>query len=336
MSKKKWAWLLMGAGLLALAVFLYEAGRLGKMRIIEESQSIKEKQILEETAIDYQVVYNLKVDSKEKAMGAIKEEGRRQRDKYDNPDVKLIELKMEEEFGILAVNLGEISEETAWAVYEGFAYMYQTYPCLQDSLTNLTLGNMGNLTGGTVAMTDRMAFLVNGSPGNYPFVEKYMIVLNAREFLNEDKLNRVCERLSRSGYWPEGANISSLMVHELGHQLQNVVAWKEFGLKDPYYITAENGDAFGLFHTDRLSSTDNLTVKILEEAYEIWQQEYGKEGSYEDFVFSISRYAMGGEMSLDYLPSETFAEAFTDIYLNGEEAADASKAVRDAVIPYLP
>lgn len=292
----------------------------------EEDQKESEK-ILTETAVHYQIVYNMEVTSASMAAAAIAEEGRRQREAYDNPEVEAIELKMEEEFGILAVNLGEMSVETAEAVYAGFSYMYEKYPCLQGSLTNLTLGNMGNKTGGTVALTDRMAFIVNGDYGRCPFVEKYYIVLNARAFLHDEKLKKNCAELSASGYWPEGANPSSILVHELGHQLQNVIVQRKFGLECPYYITEENVDAFSLYNTDRLSPEDNVTTELLNKAYRRWKEVYGNRGDYETFVKSISDYAMGDEKTDRYSASETFAEALADVYLNGENAAEASRAV---------
>lgn len=288
-----------------------------------------------ETAIHYQVVYNMEIASEEMAASAIKEEGRKQRENYDNPAVEEIELKMEEEFGIFAVNLGEMSVETAGAVYEAFAYMYGEYPCLKGTLTNLTLGNMGNRTGGIMAVTDRMAFVVNGDYGYYPFVEKYYIVLNARKFLDDEELGSTALRLSRSGYWIEGSDTSSIVVHELGHQLQNVIVQKKFGLECPYYITEENGEAFGAFNTDRLSPEDNTTNEILTKAYNRWRNDYGHEGEYEEFVLSISGYAMGDEKEGRYSPSETFAEGVTDLYLRGDNAADASKAIGAVIWEYL-
>lgn len=287
----------------------------------------KNKRALGETVIHYRVVYNMEITSVQMAAEAIVEEGQRQRENYDNPQVERIELKMEEEFGIFAVNLGEMSLETAKAVYEGFSYMYEKYPCLQKTLTNLTLGNMGNRTGGTVALTDRMIFVVNGDYGNCPFVEKYCIVLNARVFLDDERLEKTCRNLAESGYWPKGANVSSILVHELGHQLQNVIVQKKFGLECPYYITEENLDAFSLYNTDRLSLEGNITEEILNRAYEMWREVYGNKGEYEEFVRSISEYAMGDEKEEKYSPSETFAEAVADVYLNGENAADASKAI---------
>lgn len=288
-----------------------------------------------ETAINYQMVYDMEITSADIAAAAIKEEGQKQRAYYDNPAVEELELRMEEEFGIFAVNLGEISEDTADAVYQAFGYMYDRYPCLYGSLTNLTLGNMGNRTGGTLACTDRAAFIVNGSYGQYPFVEKYRIVLNARTFLDDDELEKVCTRQAEYGYWPQGSNISSVIVHELGHQLQNVIVQKQFGLECPYYITEENGETFSAFDMDRMSRSDNVTEEILRKAYKRWQTEYGNQGEYEEFVASISQYALKDEKSTGYSPSETFAESLADIYLNGEAASDASKAIEDIIDEYL-
>lgn len=288
-----------------------------------------------ETAIRYQVVYNMEITSADMAAAAIREEGQRQRENYDNPPIEAIELQMEEEFGILAVNLGEMSEHTAQYVYDAFAYMYDRYPQLYGSLTNLTLGNMGNKTGGTMACSERTELVVNGDYDVYPFVEKHQIVLNARWFLDDEKLEKTCERQVENGYWTKGSDPSSIIVHELGHQLQNVIVQKRFGLECVYYVTEENGDAFYEYHMDRLRKSNNVTEEMLQKAYEKWRQDYGNEGSYEDFVTQISLYALKDEKKTEYQPSETFAEAVADIYRNGENACDAAKAIEDVIEEYL-
>lgn len=288
-----------------------------------------------ETAIRYGIVYDMEVTSADMAAAIIREEGQRQRENYDNPPIEAIESQMEEEFGILAVNLGEMSENMAQYVYEGFAYMYDRYPQLYGSLTNLTLGNMGNRTGGTMAFSQRTELVVNGYYGKYPFVEKHQIVLNARWFLDDEEFERICESQVKTGYWTKGADPSSVIVHELGHQLQNVIVQKQFGLECPYYITEENGEIFYEYHRDRLSKIGNVTEKLLQEAYEKWRRDYGNEGTYEDFAAQISLYALKDEKKTDYQPSETFAEAIADIYRNGENACDAAKAIEDVVKEYL-
>ena len=88
-----------------------------------------------ETAIEYEKTYSAYVPSGEKAEEAIRDYGVMQRKKYTSlPEVKEIELQMEETCGILAVNLGEMDVETAGDVERAFAYMYETYPELYGSL----------------------------------------------------------------------------------------------------------------------------------------------------------------------------------------------------------
>lgn len=302
---------------------------------IKTEEKDKTAETLLETSINHRIVYNMEITSAEMAAAAIREEGEKQRAGYANPAVEKLELQMEKEFGILAVNLGEISEDTACEIYEAFQYMYDRYPCLYGSLTNLTLGNMGNRTGGTVALTERMVFIVNGDYGKYPFVEKSQIVLNARIFLDDEELTKVCDSQGEHGYWTEGANVSSVIVHELGHQLQNVIVQKKFGLECPYYITEENGDTYGLYNTDRLKRTDNVTEEILQEAYGRWQADYGNQGTYEEFAAEISQYALKDEKESVYSSSETFAEALADVYLNGENASDGAKVIEEVIEEYL-
>lgn len=300
-----------------------------------DTEQDKTAEIPSETSINYRIIYNMEITSADMAAAAIREEGQRQRAGYDNPAVEKLEQQMEEEFGIFAVNLGEISQDTAYDIYDAFCYMYDRYPCLYGSLTNLTLGNMGNRTGGTVALTERTFFIVNGDYGQYPFVEKYQIVLNARIFLDDEELEKVCASQGKNGYWTKGANVSSVIVHELGHQLQNVIVQKKFGLECPYYITEENGDAFGLYDIDRLKRSDNVTEEIMQEAYRKWQTDYGNQGAYEDFVSEISLYALKDEKEREYSASETFAEALADVYLNGENASDGAKAIEEVIEEYL-
>lgn len=98
-------------------------------------------------------------------------------------------------------------------------------------------------------------------------------------------------------------------------------------MTSPCYITKENIDAYGLYNTDRLSRENNMTEELLKEAYENWKLTYGNQGSYEEFAASISRYALSDEKEKKYSYSETFAEAITDVYLNGEGASEASLSI---------
>lgn len=280
-----------------------------------------------QTAIEYDIRYNAYISDKKEAEQAITEYGVRQREQYSNPSVKELELLMEKDFDMFAVNLGEIDLETAKDIQAAFAYMYQAYPELRGSITNVSLGNFKNEDAGNIAVTQNREFIIHEEFGTPPFVVKYEIIFNAAKFKNRKKLLADCEEQVETGHWPKGADITSIVVHELGHQLLNVIAMKRFELVDAYYITDENQDAYSKYLTDSLSVNQTVAKSVLETAYNKWQKEYFHTGTQEDFQSSISGYAKGIQADGGISFGETFAEAVADVYLNGEAAADASKAI---------
>ncbi|MDE6434724.1 MAG: hypothetical protein K2L07_10920 [Lachnospiraceae bacterium] len=273
------------------------------------------------TVVEYDKIYNAYVNTEEDAKQAIIDYGIEQRTKYSNPDVENIELQMEKEFDILAVNLGEIDYQTATEIYDAFVYMYQTYPQMQGRLTNLTIGNLNmNYT----ALTTRKEFIINGEFGKIPFVVKREIVLGAAKFLRRDRLLESCREQVDYGYWPENANISSIVVHELGHQLLDIYVAKYYGFEG-FYVTEENEDAYWKYSSDALKVNQYVVHMLLQKAYGQWL--VNNEGSESEFRASISGYAEGIQLDGGISYTETVAEAVTDVYLNGENAAEASKMI---------
>lgn len=278
------------------------------------------------TVIDYESVFNAFVASKEEAEKAIRDYGIEQRSKYMNPLVQKIELDMEKEFGILAVNLGEIDVETAKDIQAAFAYMYQKYPILKGSLTNLSLGNFKNSSGGKLALTDSRAFIINGEYGAYPQVIKDEIILGANKFLKRDSLLRTCDDMVKTGYWPDNSNITSIVVHELGHQLLAVYTKKRYGILEGCYLTEKSKEAYSGYLTDSLSSNQTIAKEVMNKAYKNWEMNHPG-SDYETFCKSISDYAAGIQEDGGISYTETFAEAIADVYLNGENASEASREI---------
>jgi len=285
--------------------------------------SLKEGMI---TAVEYDKQYDAYVDSESAARQAIADYGVMQRQNYSNPEVKKMELQMEQDYAILAVNLGEMDIETARDVDAAFAYMYQTYPGLQGTLTNLTIGNLDNFS--NIALTQTKEFIINGESGKCPFVVKKEIILGAGKFLRRDRLVEICEEQVSTGYWPANSSISSIVVHELGHHLMDVYTATKLGF-DGCYVTEENKEAYWAYSSDFLKINQTVPQEVLQTAYERWIGEYGHEGSMEDFQASISGYARGMKADGGISYSETVAEAVADVYLNGEQAADASRLIVD-------
>lgn len=285
--------------------------------------SLKEGMI---TAVEYNKQYDAYVESENAARQTIADYGVLQRQNYSNPEVEKIELQMEQDYDILAVNLGEMDLETAKDVNAAFAYMYQTYPKLQGTLTNLTIGNLENSS--NAALTQTKEFIINGESGKCPFVIKREIILGAGKFLRRDRLVKTCEEQVSTGYWPANSSISSVVVHELGHHLMDVYTAAKFGFNG-CYVTEENEDAYWMYSSDFLKINQTVPQEVLQTAYERWIGEYGHEGSMEDFQASISGYARGIQPDGGISYSETVAEAVADVYLNGGQAADASRLIVD-------
>lgn len=271
------------------------------------------------TTIEYDKKYNAVVASKEDAWKVIRMYGDRQKATYNNPKISAIETKMEEEFDIAYVTLGEIDEETAKDIYRAFKYMYDTYPKLKGTLTDFTLGNF---SWNAMAQTRTFEFVTN----NYdaPIVLKREIVVSATDFLNRSILLEACTRNEETGFWPKNASVSMIIVHELGHHLLDVHNATLHGFSGNY-VTKENLDAYRDYAGENLSWNQAEIKRIIEEAYKEWSKTNA--GSEEDFRRSISGYAVGTQSDGGVSYTETFAEAVADIFANGDNAAMASKLI---------
>lgn len=286
------------------------------------------------TVIEYDKVFYAQIDSLEEAKQAIASYGEMQREKYDNEKVIKIEKQLEEKYDIAAVNFGEMDLQTAKDIKKACDYMFKTYPELKGTLTNLSLANFPMDTASATAITESKEFIIHDEFEQTPFVMKYQIVLSAAKYLKRDKLLATCKEMVEIGHWPKGTNITSLVVHELGHQALDVVAMKEFGLIENgefkgIYITEENRDCFAGYITDSLSANQEVPKKLIADAYISWQTKYGHTGTEEEFRKSISDYALGIQADGGISYPETVAEAVADVYLHGKKAADASKAITE-------
>lgn len=275
------------------------------------------------TVIDHDKTYNASVSSEEDARKVIASYGEMQRKKYDNPEVKEIEKKIETEFDIAAVTLGEIDIETANDVYKACQYAFNTYPELMGTLTDLTLGNIAS---NETALTRTIEFVSNHN--QIPYVIKREIILNANSFLVREKLLASCKYQEETGFWPKNADISMIVVHELGHHLLDNYIASECGFKGNY-VTEDNYNNYMAYIEEQLAYKQSIAKQIMANAYKKWCET--NEGTEEEFRESISGYALGkqGDGGISY--TETFAEAIADLYANGENAAPASKLIVEEI-----
>ncbi|MDO5602105.1 MAG: hypothetical protein Q4G07_04985 [Oscillospiraceae bacterium] len=96
------------------------------------------------------------IASQQEAEEALREDGQKARSQTGSPTLAELETRMEEAYGLYAVNLGAMPLPVAQQVEEAFAAMYQQYPQLRGSVTNLSVGKT---IGNTVAVTAYNAFI---------------------------------------------------------------------------------------------------------------------------------------------------------------------------------
>ncbi len=285
-------------------------------RKIEETA--KQEKQRQKTEVIYDNVYEKEIVSQAEAKKAITQEADRQHQVYDNPEVEKIENKMEEDYDIFQVTLGEMEREMAQKVENAFSYMYETYPVLKGKLTNLTIGNIES---GAMAETYYRDF-ISPPEGIYPIVMKHEIVLNGRDFLNQQRMENIIRKSVSEGHWMKDMNIEAIVVHELGHVLVSEIRMERYGLKNCYYINEENQEAYAAYNTDILKDNQTTAHEIVSNAYENYDKRDSV--SIEEACCAISGYASGIQSDGGVSYEETCAEAITDKYLHGENANEFS------------
>lgn len=290
------------------------------------------------TAIKHDQRYLGQASNNDDALSLITQYGNMQREHYNNPEVTKIEMDLQSKYNIAAVNLGELDIDTAKDVEKGVSYMFDTYPILKGSLNTISLANLPANETSYVALTQSVDFIVQDNDGiEWPKTIRHEIILNANKWLDRDGMLKMCKEHVDSGYWFDNAkDPSKIVVHELGHQLLNVVRAKEYsfvenGIYMPCQLTDNNRDAYLDYYWSGTAMNQEVETKLIQNAYKEWKNK-GNKGPEEEFRKSISQYANGIQKDGGVSYHETFAEAIADIYCNGDNASDASKAIVNQIL----
>lgn len=235
-----------------------------------------------------------------------------------------IENEIIQNYGIIAVNFCEIDEEFARELRDVVKFVYNNYPNARNYLTNLTLANVGENSTFMAAFMPIFTFATSSTSTTYPQGVKTQIVLNAKYFLNNSKMKNTVNYASKSGYFPPNTSRSSTVAHEFGHYLSYVAMLNYYESKQLNYVPSSQAALLYKVYND--FNEGNFSYKLLTEAYEEYKKIY-KDSSFEDFRKSISQYAIAKDKSGGYIYDETIAEAFHDVYLNGDLAEPASKYI---------
>ena len=289
------------------------------------SSTTKKKQ--GKTAIDSERTYKgLNIQSLEEAKEIIKKDSEEQKEGTTSDEVKRIENNIISKYNITAVNLGEIDVEFAKELETVLANLYKEYPECKDYLTNLTITNNSPQNGTIAYFQPVFPFTSEKTLTTRPWTIKTRISLISKYFFNEQKLENVVQASSSVGHFPPNATKYSPLAHEFGHYVSFIALLKEYDVNSITYI-GNNVEYNTLVDITKDFKEGKFSLRMLNEAYNEYIKDTNDNISFDSWRGTISKYALAKDTWGKYIYDETIAEAFHDVYLNGNNAKDASKYI---------
>lgn len=240
-------------------------------------------------------------------------------------EIKEIENEIISKYGITAVNLCEMDVNFAKEISNVFGKIYEEYPSVRGYLTNISLINASLSDGYIAAFMPVFNFATSDSVSTYPWVIKTQVLLNTTYFLNTARLESAVNDGSNSGHFPPNSTIYSPIAHELGHYLSFLAMMKNHELNSILMIDNNNVETFYDIYSD--FGYGNYSLEMITEAYNNYKKEIGTTLDIDTWRGQISAYAVAKDNKGNYIYDETIAEAFHDVYLNGNNANIVSRYV---------
>ena len=132
-------------------------------------------------------------------------------------------------------------------------------------------------------------------------------------------LQDLCNKLSDDGYWVRNSTIGSIGAHEAGHGVEWLIIQA-----NPGYV----GDFERQMAWNKCKEAENI---VKEAVQNIKETPYGKGKSESELFSTISAYANSDSNRY----SETMAEAFADVFANGEKANPLSLEIKKVALKKL-
>ena len=285
------------------------------------------------TSIEHDNFYSLSVPTTEDAViEMIKQDSEKEKEGCPQEIVE-IENRIVSNYEITAVNLCELDLSFALEVEKIVEYIYNEFPTARGYLSHISLGNLDSSFGSTIAFFQWYTrFTMSTQDSNIGY--KSRIILNSAYYLNLNKFKAAVTNSSNSGHFPENATIYSPLVHEFAHYLSFIATNNYYGT-NPRIIHNPN-DYYADYYSAMVDfSNGSHSKRMVEEAYNNYKTKTGSSLTLDQFRATISKYAMAKDETGNYIWDETVAESFHDVYLNGDNAADASKEVVAVLRKYV-
>lgn len=286
---------------------------------------------------------NVDVENKEQAVDLIKKDSNNQKDRCSQnvkgyEKTKQLEEKMEQDYGITAVNFCEMDYNYLVKLEKQIKKVYDEFPILKGHVTNLSISN--ELNDAIAAHNEAEEFSTTKSLISEKYnVQKTRIYLNARYFLNIPYLKNVAADSAspENGHFPKNASEYSVVIHEFGHALSSLaVLYNTEGIDSYMLKNRKNVTAWGRAVKDY--NVGLLSKTMLDEAMAHYNANKSNKKKYYDlekFRAAISRYAAETDDNGEPVYDEAIAEAFHDYFVNGKKAKAVSLEVVKVLKKYL-
>lgn len=300
---------------------------------IDESsgETSKKDTVPGETSYDYETVYTLSSATTEEAVAqTIVSDSEMQKEGCPKKIIE-IENRIVNNYEIDAANLCELDIDFALEIEKIIKFIYEDFPNARDYLSQISLGN---ITGGsTIAFFQPVNYFTYSDQDSL-IGYRTRIVLNSEYYLNLNKFKSSIKYSSASGHFPPNATIYSPLVHEFAHYLSFIAVNNYYNAVPQMIFDITKQDAPYIRAIYDFNSMEH-SKRMIEEAYNNYKSKTGATISFDEFRSSISGYAMAKDNMGEYIYDETIAEAFHDVYLNGDNAKPASKEIVAVLKKYV-
>ena len=194
-------------------------------------------------------------------------------------------------------------------------YLKNTYDISVDnSVKSLDFGSVRDALSGLESVLDRVPGLSNmlkrikTSKSGVMSCSGENITFNPYHFEKGERIQESCKRMIATKFWVQNASPASIGAHECAHAVEWLLLHKNKAME---------------YEWQRIDGWNKCTEakKIVSQACKnVKKTEYGKGKRNADLIGSISRYALENA-------SETMAEAFADVYANGDNANPLSAEI---------
>ena len=297
----------------------------------KEEVTTKTTKKLGVTNIDYDNFYYIaSVTTESAVLEQVRQDSIDQKESC-SAEITAIENRIIDNYQIEAVNLCELDVDFALELEKVIKYIYDEYPTARGYLTHISLGN--------IQSSNTIAFFQWIAPFTYSTQDsligyKSRIILNSSYYLNEAKFEMSVKQSTNSGHFPKNATMYSPLAHEFAHYLSFIatnnyyqaeprIIYNSYDITSPYYLAIND------------FTEGTHSKRMIEEAYQSYKNKTNTTMTFDQFRGTISGYALSKDEYGEYIYDETIAEAFHDVYLNGENAADASKEIVSVLEKYL-